>query len=53
MQLPGLQVNNKNYLYTHNCTYVDFNIDENGILSLCTFFFFLILYVKYEMHIIE
>lgn len=31
MELPGLQVNTKNYLYTHNFTYVDFNVDENGL----------------------
>ncbi|XP_072742772.1 uncharacterized protein [Anoplolepis gracilipes] len=30
-ELPGLLVNNKDFLYTHNFTYVDFNIDENGL----------------------
>ncbi|KAG7189036.1 hypothetical protein KM043_008629 [Ampulex compressa] len=33
LQLPGLFVNNQNFLFTpnHNFNYVDFNVDENGL----------------------
>ncbi|XP_050455183.1 uncharacterized protein LOC126853449 [Cataglyphis hispanica] len=31
LQLPGLVINTKNFLYTHNFTYVDLNVDENGL----------------------
>ncbi|XP_026827101.1 uncharacterized protein LOC105277676 [Ooceraea biroi] len=31
IQLPDLNVNTQNFLYTHNFTYVDFNVDENGL----------------------
>lgn len=30
LQLPGLRVNNGNYLYTTKYNYVDFDVDENG-----------------------
>ena len=30
MQLPCLEVDGQNYLYTRNFTYTDFNVDENG-----------------------
>ncbi|XP_070149471.1 uncharacterized protein [Polyergus mexicanus] len=31
LSLPSLLVNTKNYLYMHNFTYVDLNVDENGL----------------------
>ncbi|XP_020286839.1 gliomedin-like isoform X2 [Pseudomyrmex gracilis] len=31
VQLPDLKVNTPNFLYKHNFTYVDFNVDENGM----------------------
>ncbi|XP_018050789.1 PREDICTED: uncharacterized protein LOC108688834 [Atta colombica] len=31
MQLPCLEVDGQNYLYTRNFTYTDFNVDENGL----------------------
>ncbi|KAJ8682022.1 hypothetical protein QAD02_017814, partial [Eretmocerus hayati] len=36
LELPGLRVNNGNYLYTpnHNFNYVDFDVDENGLWAI-------------------
>ncbi|XP_011061242.1 PREDICTED: uncharacterized protein LOC105150086 isoform X2 [Acromyrmex echinatior] len=31
MQLPCLEIDGQNYLYTRNFTYTDFNVDENGL----------------------